>query len=257
MGNFKYVDSVSAAANTQYPYSSAVSSQYTGANSVPQFTVSRPSTSTSAADGSSGTSASSSSKNKSDDAAEVKTDKFIPSTSVVDNIDNAYDAMYCCGTKDKQLEQALDSLNENNIMDFLCGWNKYHSSEKGESFMKAFMWDADSEQKVKYGRKIKNLLVRRAEKSGIYDELKDKFGEIDSELSSTFYVNNDIADTYDEIIAKIAEAEGKENGKPNECYSGFTGAMETCKEHGLIGNLDYAVVGTVGGLVKGIVDLFW
>ena len=248
MGKFKYVDSVRTAHSTNVPVSTAVRSDSYSTLSAPIFTVSDSGNTVS------GEHISSNRNEETDN--EKKTDKFIPANYVVDSIEDAYDAMYCAGTKDKQLEQALENLNENNIIEFLCGWNKYHSAEKGESFMKAFMWDADSEQKVKYGRKIKNLLVRRAEKAGIYDKLAEKFGEIDSELSSTFYVNNSICDTYDEIIRDIAKAENNEYGTPQSCHDGMAGAMETCKEYGLLGNTVAVVCGTVYGIVKGIVDLF-
>ncbi len=249
MGSFCYVEPTNVAQSSYSSYGNyGESANNRSVSSPPQFILSSYSdkTSVDATEESAGAGG----------AEKGKGDTYIPSNGIVDAVDKAYDAMYCAGTKDKQLEEVLDSLNENKIIEFLCCWNKYHSAEKGESFMKAFMWDADSEQKVKYGRKIKNLLARRAERAGIYEDLKDKFAKIDSELSSTCYVNNSICYTYDEIIASIAEAEKKENGKPNECHDGFVGAMETCKEYGLLGNTVAVVGGTVYGIVKGIVDLF-
>ncbi len=172
----------------------------------------------------------------------------------VSDVDKVYDAMYCWGTDDEALENVLDKVNKDNVLDLMLGWNKYHSAEKGESFMKAFMWDADSKQKEKYGKLIARALRDKAEELGVFDELANKFAKIDKEMSSTVYINNSICDTYDEIIEKLANKAGLENGKPKDCYDDFVGAMETCKEYGLLGNAVALVGGTIYGVVKGVID---
>lgn len=140
-----------------------------------------------------------------------KVDDF--STDVKAAVDQAYDAMYCVGTKDEQLNEVLDLVNKDNVMDLMLAWNKYHSGEKGESFMTAFMWDADSDQKEKYGKAIVRALRDKAEELGIYDECASDFAAIDKEMNSWLYISNDVAANYDAIIEKIAAKMGSKYGK--------------------------------------------
>lgn len=139
------------------------------------------------------------------------TDEF--STDVKAAVDQAYDAMYCWGTKDEELEEVLNLVNKDNVMDLMLAWNKYHSGEKGESFMTAFMWDADSGQKEKYGKAIARALRDKAEELGIYDECAKDFAAIDKEMNSWLYISNDVATHYDAIIEKIAAKMGSKYGK--------------------------------------------
>lgn len=121
---------------------------------------------------------------------------------------------YCWGTKDKEMEEVLDGIDSSNVMEVMKAWNKYHSKQKGESFMKAFVWDADSEQKETYCRSIAEALLERAEQAGAYDEeMAELFAKIDEELDSWFYISNDISDVFDKIIYKIAEAEADQLAK--------------------------------------------
>lgn len=139
------------------------------------------------------------------------TDEF--SADVKAAVDQAYDAMYCVGTKDEQLEEVLNLVNKDNVMDLMLAWNKYHSGEKGESFMTAFMWDADSTQKEQYGKAIARALRDKAEELGIYDECAKDFAVIDKEMNSWLYISNDVAANYDAIIEKIAAKMGSKYGK--------------------------------------------
>ncbi len=138
-------------------------------------------------------------------------DEFSAETKAA--VDQAYDAMYCVGTKDKQLNEVLDFVNKDNVMDLMLAWNKYHSGEKGESFMTAFMWDADSDQKEKYGKAIVRALRDKTEELGIYDECASDFAAIDKEMNSWLYISNDVAANYDAIIEKIAAKMGSKYGK--------------------------------------------
>ena len=99
-------------------------------------------------------------------------------------------------------------------MDVMLAWNKYHSATNDESFMEAFMYDADGDQKVEYGKKIYRLLREKADEYGVYDELKDDFKEIIDELDD-FSIDNTIYEKYDNIIAKIAEKMGSKYGRPS------------------------------------------
>ena len=101
-------------------------------------------------------------------------------------------------------------------MDYVLGWNKYHSAEKGESFMEAFMWDADASQKKKYGKQIARALRDKAEKLGVYDQCKEDFAKIDKEMGSWLWISNDVSQNYDNIIKVIAQKMGSKYGTPNK-----------------------------------------
>ena len=121
------------------------------------------------------------------------------------------------------MEEVLEYMAKNpeQGIKIMLGWNKYHSAENGESFMEAFMDDADSGwcwaggQKVKYGNALKSMLLQQAEALGIYDECKEDFAAIDKEMKSWFYIDNGIAKNYDNILKKIAEKMGSKYGSPS------------------------------------------
>ena len=129
--------------------------------------------------------------------------------NIVSLIDRFYDATYRLGTDNDEFNAVCDSVNKDNVLDVMLGWKKFHGAEKNESFMTAFMYDADRSQKIKYGKQIARALRDKAEELGIYDECRDDFAAIDKEMGSWFYVDNDVAKNYDNIIAKIAENSGK------------------------------------------------
>lgn len=145
-----------------------------------------------------------------DEVSQGSVDNF--DTDTVAAVDQFYDSVYGLGTDDEKMEEVLDLVNKDNVMDLVLGWNKYHSSEKGESLMQAFMWDADSAQKEKYGKLIARALRDKAEELGIYDECRKDFAAIDKEMGSLFFISNDVYKNYDNIIAKIAEKMGSKYG---------------------------------------------
>lgn len=145
-------------------------------------------------------------------------------------IETFYAATYCAGTDDPAMEEVVGSITSDNVMDYMTAWNKYHSSEKGESFMKAFMSDANegfwgtvlggfginklfgygatSDQKVNGCRQVAYALREKAEELGIYDECKADFAKIDKELGSWLWIDDDIYKNFDNIIKKIANKMG-------------------------------------------------
>ena len=144
--------------------------------------------------------------NDSDNSNGAK-DKF--SANIVSLVDRFYDATYRTGTDNDEFNAVCESIGKDNVLDVMLAWKKYHGAEKGESFMTAFMWDADRSQKVKYGKQIARALREKATELGIYDKCRDDFAAIDKEMGSWFYVSNNVAQNYDNIIQKIAEKEGK------------------------------------------------
>lgn len=124
--------------------------------------------------------------------------------------DQFYNATYgSWGTDDAQFDAICSQINDKNVIDIMLAWKDTHSAEKGESFMTTFMWDADSEQKTKYGKIIKSALMQEARRLGVMDKCKEDFAAIDKEMNSWFYVSNDVAKNYDNIIKVIAEAKGQ------------------------------------------------
>lgn len=131
------------------------------------------------------------------------------SNTVIDMVDSFYDATYCVGTDDEVFEAVCGAISKDNVIDVMRCWQDLHGAEKGESFMKAFMWDADRSQKITYGKQIARALRAKAMELGIMDECKEDFAKIDKEMGSWVYVNNDVYQNYDNIIQRIAEKEGK------------------------------------------------
>lgn len=163
-------------------------------------------------------------------------------------IETFYAATYCAGTDDPAMEEVVGSITSDNVMDYMTAWNKYHSGEKGESFMEAFMSDANegfwgtvlggfginklcgygatSDQKVNGCRQVAYALREKAEELGIYDECKADFAKIDKELGSWLWIDDDIYKNFDNIIKKIANKMGPEYSK----YGSPEKAGETTKK---------------------------
>lgn len=148
-----------------------------------------------------------------EEAETGEVDNFTPEMKA--EIDKYYDAIDGIGTGES-FDAVLNNINEENVMDYVLGWNKYHSAEKGESFMEAFMWDADASQKKKYGKQIARALRDKAEKLGVYDQCKEDFAKIDKEMGSWLWISNDVSQNYDNIIKVIAQKMGSKYGTPNK-----------------------------------------
>lgn len=152
------------------------------------------------------------------DEAQGSIDNF--DTATRNATDQIYDAMEGLGTNDKKMREVLDLVDKDNVMDLVLCWNKYHSAQHGESLMKAFMWDASSGfccaggDKVKYGKLMARALRDKAEELGVYDECAADFAAIDKEMSSTFYVSNDVYKNYDNIVKVIGDKLGSKYSAP-------------------------------------------
>ncbi|MDE6137918.1 MAG: hypothetical protein K2F57_00440 [Candidatus Gastranaerophilales bacterium] len=142
------------------------------------------------------------------------------SDDALDVADEFYDATYSSsiGTDNDKFNAVCEYLDKDNIIDVMLAWEDSHSTEKNESFMTAFMYDADRSQKIKYGKHIRNVLFKKAKELGITNECREDFAKIDKEMNSWIYVNNDVAQNYDNIIKKIAEKEGRTYNTENFKY---------------------------------------
>ncbi|MCM1339149.1 MAG: hypothetical protein NC191_05720 [Muribaculaceae bacterium] len=120
------------------------------------------------------------------------------------------------GTDDEKFNAVCMQINKDNVMDLMLAYNQSQSTEDGESFMEAFMYDADHEQKAVFGKQIANALKEKAMELGLYDQCKDDFAKIYSELDD-ISINNDIYENYDNIIEKLANATGNaQYAKPDK-----------------------------------------
>lgn len=121
---------------------------------------------------------------------------------------NLYDAMKGWGTDDKKLEAELDKINKDTVLPLMLVWNDKYPNE---SFMEMFMADADATQKKQYGMRIANALNELAAEAGIDLSQDPDMQKIQSEVfNSWFWINNSVADNYNNIIKKLAAAAGIE-----------------------------------------------
>lgn len=128
-----------------------------------------------------------------------------------------YDATYGGWSTDNDAFNAVcDGINKDTVMPLMVSWNANKSKEKGESFMDAFLWDADRDQKIKYGKQISTALRQKAMELGIAQDpaLQEAFSKIAHEMNSLFWVDNDKAsEGYNKAIEIIAKKMGGEYAK--------------------------------------------
>jgi len=139
------------------------------------------------------------------------TDNFDNDTQ--DWVEQMFDAIDGPGTGDF-FDTGCSDIDENNVMDRMLCWNKYKYGDHNETFMQAFMWDANRSQKIEYGKKIALALRKKADELGIYEKCKEDFAAINKQMNSWVYVNNDVYKNYDNIIAEIAKKTGSKYGNP-------------------------------------------
>lgn len=128
-----------------------------------------------------------------------------------------YDATYGGWSTDTDTFNAVcDQINKDTVMPLMVSWNANKSKEKGESFMDAFLWDADRSQKIKYGKQISLALRQKAMELGIAQDpaLQEAFAAIDTELNSKCMVfNYKAGPAFNKAIEIIAKKMGGEYAK--------------------------------------------
>lgn len=134
-----------------------------------------------------------------------------------------YDATYSGWSTDNDAFNAVcEVIDKDTVMPIMISWNANKSKEKGESFMDAFLWDANRDQKIKYGKQISSALRQKAMELGIAQdaELQKAFAQIDKEMNSLFWVDNDKAsegfNKAIEIIGNKMGGEYKKYAKPQK-----------------------------------------
>lgn len=139
------------------------------------------------------------------------------------------------GTDDEKFEAICSAINKDNVMELMLAYNETESSINGESFMETFMWDADHSQKAQYGKQIADALKAKALELGVFEECREDFDEIYSELDD-LTINNGIYRNYDNIVKIIAEKMEKPYSEPKKsiwqkAYSGVCEFADTVWEH--------------------------
>lgn len=141
----------------------------------------------------------------------------VNNTDVFSWVQKFYDATYGGWSTDNDTFNAVcDVIDKDTVMPLMVSWNANFSKEKGESFMDAFLWDADRDQKIKYGKQIAGALRQKAMELGIAQdpELLEAFSKINGEMKSLFWVDNDKAsEGFNKAIEIIAKKMGGEYAK--------------------------------------------
>ncbi len=120
-------------------------------------------------------------------------------------VDAFHDATFKPGTDDEMFNACCDEISKDDVIERMIQWNQ---SYPGESFMEVFMADANSDQKLKYGRLIQRALRDKAQELGI-DLSKDAdYQAITKELNSILYIDNGVADNFNALIKKLAAKMG-------------------------------------------------
>ena len=112
---------------------------------------------------------------------------------------------YHFSDKNDIFEAGCEEITKDDVIERMIQWNMENPDE---SFMEAFMADANGDQKVKYGKKILYALADKAHELGIDLSKDEDYIKCKKEMDSWFYVDNGVADNYNALIKKIAAKMG-------------------------------------------------
>ena len=122
----------------------------------------------------------------------------------VEWVDNMSAAIYQPGTGD-YFDTGCQEITKDDVIERMIQWNMVNPDE---SFMEAFMADADSKQKRTYGTQILNAIRNKALELGI-DLTKDEdYKACLKEMRSLLYIDNGVADNFNALIQKVAAKMG-------------------------------------------------
>lgn len=143
-------------------------------------------------------------------------------------VDEAFDALNGMGTKNNKIETLITDLcSANAVLPFMLAWNESKSAINGESFIEAFMDDADHDQARTYVPKIINSLIQQARNLGVYD---DEFKACVNAANKEIYKSdswgwfgalrgmNDkvVCENVDKMLQILATKLGSQNGAPSK-----------------------------------------
>lgn len=138
--------------------------------------------------------------------------------NINDMVDAFRKSVKGAGTDDDVFEAVLKDVNKDNIMDVIKTYNKYYSKGSDEdqnSFIKAFLDDADASQLREYGPLLAQALRDRAEELDVWDEeMAEAYNVIFEELNDSgwhqFWCGADedkLQEAFETLIDKISMAE--------------------------------------------------
>lgn len=119
-----------------------------------------------------------------------------------------FDAVDGFGTKNEQLKNAVDKINENNVIAVFDSWNKNYKAKEGTLVQRIYDDEFWYDGGNKYVETITAALQKKAEALGIYSELIKEFTTITSELSAKFNTDEKkVAQAVETIYERVKKAE--------------------------------------------------
>lgn len=121
-----------------------------------------------------------------------------------------FDAVDGFGTKNEQLKNAVDKINENNVIAVFDSWNKNYKAKEGTLVQRIYDDEFWYDGGNKYVETITAALKKKAEALGIYSELIKEFTTITSELSAKFNTDEKkVAQAVETIYERVKKAEAE------------------------------------------------
>lgn len=125
-----------------------------------------------------------------------------------------FDAVDGFGTKNEQLKNAVDKINENNVIAVFDSWNKNYKAKEGTLVQRIYDDEFWYDGGNKYVETITAALQKKAEALGIYSELIKEFTTITSELSAKFNTDEKkVAQAVETIYERVKKAEAESTQK--------------------------------------------
>lgn len=125
-----------------------------------------------------------------------------------------FDAVDGFGTKNEQLKNAVDKINENNVIAVFDSWNKNYKAKEGTLVQRIYDDEFWYDGGNKYVETITAALKKKAEALGIYSELIKEFTTITSELSAKFNTDEKkVAQAVETIYERVKKAEAESTQK--------------------------------------------
>lgn len=128
-----------------------------------------------------------------------------------------FDAVDGFGTKNEQLKNAVDKINENNVIAVFDSWNKNYKAKEGTLVQRIYDDEFWYDGGNKYVETITAALKKKAEALGIYSELIKEFTTITSELSAKFNTDEKkVAQAVETIYERVKKAEADSTQKAEQ-----------------------------------------
>lgn len=110
-------------------------------------------------------------------------------------------------TDNEKFEEVLSGINKSNVMEIMQYWDRLYNKDGNNSFMAAFLGDANYDQERTYGLQIMQALKERAVADGIYESLQGDFDAAFGELASNDVTESVLLEHFNNIYKAIADKE--------------------------------------------------